>query len=89
MQQTAPQLNAAIGSYLARGYRVIAQTETTAQLVRPKKFSVVAFLLWTVCTLGPGGIIIYLPYHVLLKRTASVYLAVAPDGSVQETRGKR
>ena len=66
-------LQQAIGEYLRQGYRVLSQTDSTAQLVRPKKFSVVWFLL----TVG-----FYLFYHILVKKERQVYLQVDASGAV-------
>ena len=51
--------------YVERGFRVIMQAEETAQLVRPKTFSVGWLVLF-----GP----FYLIYHIFVKREEQVYL---------------
>ena len=68
-------LSGEIQRYLGKGYRVQSETNTSAQLVKPKRVSV----LWTVLT---GGL--YLVYHILFKKERSVYLRVEPDGSVRK-----
>lgn len=88
VEQHRTRLNLAIQPYLGDGYRVVSQTDTTAQLVRPKRFSFMWFLFWSIVTLG-AGIILYPLYHLALKRETQVYLTVAPDGHVDETRTKR
>ena len=75
-----------IDYYLKRGYRVVSQTDTTAQLVRPKRFSFVWFL---VSILTFVGWIPYLFYHLFLKRERQVYLHVDGVGIVQERSSKR
>lgn len=64
-----------INRYLGRGYRVLSETDSSAQLVKPKRASV----LWIVLT---GGL--YLFYHILFKKERSIYLRVEPDGSVRK-----
>lgn len=60
-----------INWYVSQGYRVVSQTETSAQLVKPKQFSFVWALLWFLC-LGIG-LIVYLLYYAT-KKDQSVYL---------------
>jgi uncharacterized BrkB/YihY/UPF0761 family membrane protein len=62
------------------GYRVVAETETSAQLVKPKVFSFVWALIWFLL-LG-FGLLIYIFYY-LAKKDTTVYLSVTPDGSIQ------
>lgn len=38
-------LQAEIDRYARRGYRVVSQTPTTAQLIRPKRFALLPFLV--------------------------------------------
>ena len=64
--------------YVNQGYRVVSQTDTSAQLVRPKTFSFVWAFLWFLC-LG-FGLIVYLLYYAA-KKDKAVYLASA-GGSV-------
>ena len=76
-------LQARINHYLSQGYRVVSQTDTTAQLVRPKSFScliaALSFLLLVV------GFILYLIYYAS-KKDDTVYLSVDEYGSVSEKR---
>lgn len=72
-------LQARIQDAIARGYRVVSQTDTTAQLVKGKKFSVWMFLLF----FG----IFYLPYY-WAKRERTLYVSVDEWGAVMETPGK-
>jgi uncharacterized membrane protein len=71
-------LQAHIDWYVQQGYRVVSQTEASAQLVKPKAFSFVWALLWFLL-LGVG-LIVYLLYYAS-KRDKTVYLTVA-DGAV-------
>jgi ABC-type Fe3+ transport system permease subunit len=73
-----------IQSWLRRGYVVVSQTGTSAQLRRPKRFSIVWALLWT-CVAGVG-LLVYLFYHLLLKKDHWAYLTVRPDGKVDVQR---
>ena len=75
-------LQQAIGEYLAQGYRVLSQTDTTAQLVKPKQFGTLWFILW----LLTGVLwIVYLAYYLAVKREGKVYLQVDPQGFVHRT----
>ena len=69
-----------IGWYVRQGYRVVSQTETSAQLVRPKQFSIMWFLLGLLAV-GVGAVL-YIIYY-MMKRDATVYLTVQPDGTVK------
>lgn len=57
--------------YAKQGYRVVSQTEHSAQLVKPKQFSFIWALLWFLC-LGVG-LIVYLLYYAS-KKDKMVYL---------------
>lgn len=57
--------------YVGQGYRVMSQTETSAQLVKPKQFSFVWAFLWFLL-LGVG-LIVYLLYYAS-KKDQTVYL---------------
>jgi len=69
-----------ISRYLKRGFRVVSQTETTAQLVKPKSFSFLWAFLWLLM-LGVG-LIVYLIYY-WSKRDETVYLEVDELGRVR------
>ena len=58
-------LRETIDWYVERGFRVIMETEETAQLVRPKTFAVGWFVLF---------VPFYLIYHIFVKREEQVYL---------------
>lgn len=47
-----------INKYVRKGFRVVSQTESTAQLAKPNKFSLLWALLWFL--LFGIGLIIYL-----------------------------
>jgi uncharacterized protein YuzE len=73
-----------INSYIKKGFRVISQTDTTAQLLNPKKFSLLWAVLWFL--LFGVGILIYLFYY-LAKRDEQIYdeqiyIEITPTGKV-------
>ena len=85
-EQRTALLERHIGELIRRGYRVTSRTETTAQLVKPKEFSLLWALVWlglTLCLLGVG-ILIYLLYY-LAQKDKTVYLDVDPYGHVNVT----
>jgi hypothetical protein len=77
------RLDAAINEYLGRRYSVQFRTSTTAQLVRPKKFSAGWAILWLLVFIV--GLFVYILYY-LGKRDERVYLQVDEFGSVRATR---
>jgi hypothetical protein len=79
-------LDEAIGGYLRRGFLVQLRTQTTAQLVQPKKFSFIWALLWFL--LFGIGIIVYLIYYAA-KSDEGIYLQVDEYGNVTVTRQRR
>ncbi len=83
IEERRVKLQREIDSYIKKGFRVISQTETTAQLLKPKKFS----FLWAIlCTFVLGiGLLIYLIYY-WAKRDETVYLEVTPEGKVMHRR---
>ncbi len=78
------QLQYHIDWYVQQGYRVISQTETSAQLVKPKEFSFVWALFWFL--IFGVGVLVYVFYYAA-KKDATLYLTVAPDGTVTRTVG--
>jgi hypothetical protein len=62
-----------IETWVNRGYRVITQTDSTAQLVKPKRFS----LIWFFLLLG----VFYIPFY-LFARDKTVYLTVDHLGRI-------
>ncbi len=69
-----------INWYVRQGYRVVSQTDTAAQLVRQKQFSMMWFLLGLLAV-GVGAVL-YIIYYTL-KRDTTVYLTVQTDGTVR------
>lgn len=64
---------------VGKGYRLVTQTDTTAQMVKPKTFSFGFFLLWTLLT--GVGLILY-PAYYLAKRDEQRYLSVDEAGEL-------
>lgn len=83
MEQAHPALTKEIQKYVKQGYRVINQTATSAQLVRPKQFSCLAATLWTL--LFGIGLIFYLFWYAS-KKEDTIYLQLVGD-KVTITRG--
>ncbi len=76
-------LNREIENYVRRGYRVLSRTDTTAQLVKPKVFSCLWFLLWALLLVGW---IFYIAWY-LSKRDETVHLEVTPTGRIRRIAG--
>lgn len=83
-EQTHPALQREIQHYVKRGYRVVSQTPTSAQLVRPKRFSCLVATLGALLLLI--GLLIYLFYY-MSKKDDIIYLAVDERGHVKVTKG--
>lgn len=75
----AAALQREIDSYVRKGFRVVSQTETAAQLVRPKHFSFPLFLLFFILAVLPA--VLYVLYYVG-KRDKTVYLSVDENGTI-------
>ncbi len=80
LDQRRAILEREINGYLSRGFQVQSQTETTAQLVKPKRFS----LLWAVLWLFVFGVglVLYLLYY-LSKKDETIYLEVGGAGQIK------
>ena len=65
-----------VRKYVRQGYRVTSRTDTTAQLVKPKKFSFFWFCV--------GVIILYLAYY-MAKKDKTIYLEVDKVGRIKRT----
>lgn len=72
-----------VGTYMRDGFFVRQRTTTTAQLVKPKKFSFLWAFLWFLM-LGIG-IIVYLIYYAA-KQDEGRYVEVDEHGTVKATR---
>jgi hypothetical protein len=78
-----PALSKEIQKYVRKGYRVVHQTATTAQLVKPKGFSCFWALVW-LFVFGVG-LLVYIFYY-LSKKDKILYLSVEGD-KVRATKG--
>ena len=80
IEQRRAILQQEINKYVKQDYRVVSQTDTTAQLVRPKKFScLIAVLALLVVVIG---FIIYLIYYAS-KKDDQIYIEVDENGKVR------
>jgi ribosomal protein L40E len=77
------ELEEEIAQYMSEGFFVRQRTATTAQLVRPKKFSFVWALLWLL--VFGIGIVVYLIYYAA-KQDEGRYVEVDEYGAVKATR---
>jgi hypothetical protein len=73
-------MEAEIVKYLEKGYRIICRGNDWAQLLRPKDFSPVWFVLLAILTAGLGGIL-YLAIY-LGTRDKAVYIGIDAKGLV-------
>lgn len=71
-------LNVEIRRYLDQGYRVQSATETTAQMVKPKKFSLLWALVWFL-VVPFVGVVPYILYY-LAKKDRLVYIEIDERG---------
>ena len=79
IEQRTAFLDQQIRQYANRGFRVISRSETTAQLIKPKKFSFILAALGLL--LGGVGLILYLLYY-WSQKDQSVLIQVDPQGRV-------
>lgn len=73
-------LDSEIQSYVLQGFRVVARTATTAQLVRPKQFNAALAILGLLFLVI--GLLIYLLIY-LAESDATAYLTVDEDGTIR------
>lgn len=72
-------LQAEIERYVEKGYRVTSQTARSAQLVKPKKFSILWAMVWLLLAVLP--FVIYLIYYAA-KRDQHLYLTMDDQGKI-------
>lgn len=82
-------LSKEIYKYTAQGYRVVSQTDTTAQLVKPKRMSCGVALLVLLISIFTLGIlfVLYLIWYIAQK-DEQIYLEVDVQGNVMKTSQK-
>lgn len=68
-----------IQKYVRKGYRVMSQTDTSAQLVKPKKFSALLAVLLLILMVLP--FIVYLLMYMASK-DKTVYITVDAQGRI-------
>jgi hypothetical protein len=71
VNQAPGNLKAQIRIAVEKGYHVVGQTSTTAQLVKEKKFSLFWAVLWTFVALI--GLLVYLFWY-MSRKNAVIYL---------------
>jgi hypothetical protein len=76
-------LDREIEPYVRKGFHVTSRTDTTAQLLKAKKFSCLFATLWFL--LFGIGLVIYLIYYAA-GRDELIYLEVDPLGNVSRTK---
>ena len=83
IEERSAILDREITKYIKRGFRVTARTDTTAQLIKPKKFSFLWAFLWLLCF--GVGVFVYLIYY-WSKRDETAYLEVTSYGKIRKTK---
>jgi hypothetical protein len=81
-QQRTEILDREVRNYVKKGYRVVSRSDTTAQLVRPKKFSLLIALICFVLAVVP--FVLYLLWY-MASRDKTVYLEVDTNGKIRRT----
>ena len=79
LEERSAILDAEVMKYARMGYEVRARTQTTAQLVKPKKFSFIWALVWFL--LFGIGLIIYLLYYWASASRGSTWRLTSAGGS--------
>lgn len=84
VEERSARLDDEVRRYVSRRYRVESRNPTSAQLVKPRRFSVWWCLFWTVVTLGPG-LLIYPLWWLLFMKDKGLYLEVDEAGKIRKT----
>lgn len=79
LDQRRAILQKEINNYIRQGYRVVSQTDTTAQLVKPKRFSWFWFIIWALLIVGW---VLYLVWY-FVQSDKSIYIEVDERGNVK------
>lgn len=82
IEQRTAILDKEVQSYVKQGYRVLSQTPTSAQLVKPKKFSFLVFIILLILMVLPA--LLYVLWFAV-KKDESVYLTVDDRGKIKRT----
>lgn len=72
-----------ISKYVKKGFRVASQTDTTAQLIKPKKFSLLIAIIGLLFFIV--GLLVYLVWYAS-RKDLLVYLSVDPAGKVSVSK---
>ena len=75
-----------VDEYVSRGYYLLSQTNTSAQLIRKKRFSAKWATFWFIIGLGIG-LLIYSVVFMAAPTEESVYLLLDAAGKVKVGRG--
>jgi hypothetical protein len=85
----APEAIARMEEEIARltrqGYVIINRTQTSAQLRRPKHFSIWWALFWFL--IGGFGLPLYIAWYLLVKRDRLAFVRITPEGRVLCSEG--
>ena len=76
-------LDREVTRYVRRGFRVQSRTDTTAQLIKSKKFSLFWSVFWLMLLILP--FVVYLLVY-LASRDKQVYLQVDEYGKIKRTK---
>lgn len=77
-------LDREIDKYVRAGFRVVSRTPTTAQLVKPKEFSMFIALLGFLFLFV--GLVLYMLIY-MAEKDQTVYLSVDEQGNIHATAG--
>ena len=83
LEERSAILDVAVMKYVRMGYEVRSRTQTTVQLVKPKKFSFFWALVWFL--LFGIGLIVYLLFY-WSERDQTIYLEVDEHGTINFAR---
>ena len=83
LEERSAILDAVVMKYARIGYEVRSRTQTTVQLVKPKKFSFFWALVWFL--LFGIGLIVYLIFY-WSERDQTIYLEVGEHGTIHFAR---
>ena len=81
---TNTELARMVQAYVRQGYVVLAQTETSAQLVKRKQFSFLIAVIALLLAVFP--FILYVLWYMAAK-DETIYLTVEANGRVKKVRG--
>lgn len=81
IEQRREILNRQVAAYSRVGYRVVSQTDTSAQLVKPKSFSCLWASLWFL--FFGIGLLFYLFYY-WGKSETTLYIAIDEYGRLRK-----